>query len=172
MSTHGMAKNGTHTTHRQLCFNKGRKLVHDVAVHAVMGAPRRLCGIHIKPGTQPEIVGLVCIVRHALTARAGVRHHNGNTQLGGNALSACLGGKVLVCTGQSRKPVQHRYALTGLRLWRQVNTELHGAVQCGRHMLILVLQTTKTLNAANGFHIRNESLCGWICPRASNRRLH
>jgi hypothetical protein len=41
------------------------------------------------------------IVGNAFAARAGVRHHQNNAQLGSNPLRACFGGEVLIVAGQA-----------------------------------------------------------------------
>ncbi len=64
-----------------------------------MTRPGLLGGIEIKSRTLTQIVSL--IVRHAVTARAGVRHNQYQTQFRRNALRARFGGEILVVTGQA-----------------------------------------------------------------------
>ena len=78
-----------------------------------MRRPGRLGGVQVEAGALSEIVTVV--VGRLVTARAGIRHHQRDAQLGGNALGARLGGKVLIVTGQPRQPVQHRRRRFALR---------------------------------------------------------
>ena len=113
MTAHRVAADGAAFADGKLAADKRGQFVAQVIVHPVVRRPRRLGGVQVEASALPQIVTL--IVGHLVTARAGIRHHQRDAQRGGNALSARLGGKVFIVTGQPGQPVQHRRRRFALR---------------------------------------------------------
>ena len=113
VAAHRVAADGAAFADAKLATNKRGQFVTQVIVHSVVRRPGRLGGVQVEAGALSEIVTVV--VGRLVTARAGIRHHQRDAQLGGNALGARLGGKVLIVTGQPRQPVQHRRRRFALR---------------------------------------------------------
>ena len=73
-----------------------------IAPHPVIARERRLRGIDIKAGAQPEIIGAGGIAGHAFAARAGVRRDKDQAQLGACLAKLALFRDVGVGAGQTR----------------------------------------------------------------------
>ena len=106
VAAHGVAANRASRAHVKLRLNQRWQFVAQIIIHAVMRGPRGLGGVQVKTCALAEVIS--GIIGNTLATRAGVRHHQYNAQLGGNALRPGFGGEVLVVTGQARQPVQHR----------------------------------------------------------------
>ena len=136
VAAHRVAEDRLTIADAEVLFDQRRQFGADVVVHAEVAIPRRLGGVQVEPGALAQIVTFV--VRHLVTARAGVRHHQHQAQLGGDALRAGFQREVLVVAGQPRQPVQHRRRVVIARR-RQVDAECHVAIQALRRVAITLL---------------------------------
>ena len=110
-----------------------------------MGSPGLLGRVHIEAGSGAEIVAVV-FTRQVQAPWAGVRADNRQAQLRRQLLGAGFLHEVLVCAGQPREPVQHRYrlAIGAQYRRRQENRKFHRALQRGRGMAIAAVFAVKT----------------------------
>ena len=92
-----MAADGAAFADAKLATDQRGQFIAQIIIHPIVRRPRRLGGIQVEAGALPQIVSI--IVGDLITARAGIRHHQRDAQLSGNALGARLGGKVFVVTG-------------------------------------------------------------------------
>src|SRR3546814_12470095 len=78
-------------------------------------------------------------------ARRGVRHHQHEAELGGDALGTRLHGEVLFRAGEAGEEGDHRDLVAASRLRRLVQGEVHRAVA---HLGLMAVETLRPLEAA------------------------
>ncbi|OPZ10497.1 MAG: hypothetical protein BWZ07_02608 [Alphaproteobacteria bacterium ADurb.BinA280] len=153
-------------------FDQLRQFLDDVVMHPVVRRPGWLRGVEVKAGALPQVVGR--IIGNLFAARTGVRRDEDHAMLGGIALCARLGDEVLLGTGQTGQPVQHRQR-RGFRLRWQIDRELHVAIQDRRAMAIDVLPAAEAGAVFDAFHaclLSSARPSGSTCLRASDQTRH
>src|SRR4030095_6719505 len=96
---------------RKMLCNQGRKLLGDIAPHAVVGRPGLLGRVDVEPRAEPEIPRSIGIVRNAFTAGARVRSYENDPMLGAGGAELTLFNDIGVSAGQARKVPEHRQRL-------------------------------------------------------------
>ena len=135
---------------REMGGDQRRKLFADIAVHAVIGVPRRFGSIDIEAGTAAE--GPVILVRNILAARAGIGTDDRDAKLGRHAPVFTLFHDIGMGAGQARQVPQHRHRpVLGLR--RQVDGKGHVASGDAGGMAVDALDAAKGLLGGKRFHI-------------------
>ena len=133
--------------HRKLLRDQPRQLLGDVGIHAVVARPRHLGRVDVEAGAEAEVVARV-VPGIPDAARARVRDHDGEAQLGGDALGAGLDDEILLGAAETGEPVEHRPA-SGLRLRGQAQAEAHGTAG------LLRLVAEDALHAAKALVLRH-----------------
>ncbi len=151
MAAHGMPADATAIRDREVGLDQRRQFLDHVVVHAVVPGPGLLGGVDVEAGAQAEIPGFLGIVGYPFTPRTGVRRHQHQAQLGGQALGTGLLHEILVGTGQARQPVEYRQIATSFRLGRQIDGEGHVAVETAGTVAIAFVPTAETLVAGEQF---------------------
>src|SRR3546814_12986182 len=95
-------------------------------------------------GAAAEVGGIV-LAGVAGAARRGVRHHQHEAELGGDALRTRLHGEVFFRAGEAGEEGDHRDLVAASRLRRLVQGEVHRAVA---HLGLMAVETLRPLEAA------------------------
>ena len=101
-----------------------RQFFRDITPHAVVARERRLRGVDIKAGAEPEIVGAGGIAGHFFAARAGVGCDEDQSEFGAGAAEFTFFRDVGVGAGQARQIPDHRQ-LCAVRMGRDVDRKGH-----------------------------------------------
>ena len=139
------------------------QLFGDVIVHPVVLRPRFPLRVEIEAGAGAEIVAVV-FAGQIQAARAGIRTHDRDAELGSHPLRAGLLHEVLVVAGQTGEPPYQRHpALFGLR--RQIDRENHVAIQRPRVMLVALDPAIEALGGRDELQLfahRHDALLGFL----------
>ncbi len=155
VATHGVAADGAFRRDREVGLDELGQLAGDVVVHLVVRLPGVLGGVDVEACAHAEIV--TGVVRHLFAAGAGVRRHQGDAELGGDALGARLLHEVFIGAGEAGEPVEHGYLLAGEGLGRQIDGEAHLATQHLGGVAVALVPAAEALVAADYVQIHRRT---------------
>ena len=183
VATHGMAKDAYLVdVDRQMLCNQWQQFGSEVTLHAVVLAPRRLCGIQIKAGAHTK-VPTVRVTWQVGSPRAGIGRNQCQPQFGGMPLRSGFGHEGFFIAGQAGQIHQRGYrAVCCLR--RQVHREAHGQPDLARVVLDEKLFAAEATVFRQGFeghvldctssHTASANTsgisCGRLCPAPGTSR--
>ncbi len=157
VTAHGVATDGAVGRDREVGLYQVRQLAGDVVIHLVVIAPGMLGGVDVEAGAHTEVI--TGVVGYAVAARAGVRRHQGDAELGGDALGTRLLHEVLIGAGEAAEPVEHRHLLAGESLGRQIDGKIHLAAEHGGAVAIALVPAAEALVAADNLQIHQRNSC-------------
>ncbi len=132
-------------------LDQRRQFLDHVIMHLVMPRVRLLGGVEVEARALTEVPGTVRVVCNVSTARAGIRRHDDDAQLGRQSMGSGFLHEVFICAGQAGQPVQHRQLAALLRLWRQIDGKHHVATEHLRMVLVALVPAAEALLAGNIF---------------------
>src|SRR6266403_338928 len=125
---------------RKLRGDQLGELFRNITPHAVITRERRLRGIDIKAGAEPEIVAAGGITRD-VAARTGVRRDKDQAQLGARPAKFTLLRDIGVGAGETRQIPDHRQ-LRLILMRRDIDRKGHAGPGLAATVLVNTLHTT------------------------------
>lgn len=155
VTAHGVAADGALGRNREVGLDEFGQLAGDVVIHLVVSLPGGLAGIDVKACAHAEVI--TGIVRYAVAAGAGIRRHQCNAELGGDALGARLLHEVFIGAGEAAEPVEYRHLLAGEGLGRQIDGKIHLAAEHAGVVAIALVPAAEALVAADNLQIHRRT---------------